>query len=361
MTGITAGKENRTKFVFKRALACILAFALIFGAAGTVALQEAYAGSASGPQLAYIKPDVTIVRNGEILNFFNESGVQVYPVFFQSRTYLPLRAICGILGEEVEWVGAANTIYIGMTLSHPSKSIVKPANSPFVKTVSNAALGTQSIAKAYIKDSIYIMKDFEAVTFADSEGNAQYPINVGGTTYLPISALGTFLGENISWDGATKTVILGSRDVPAPEPEKDVKKDERAERIAEFYEQQAKLYDEATELILLISSSTPEELNLLATEISQKYLLAEQYNRDVKSYAKSAANDSSLTDEEADALGSMCEFAEFSEHYLLVMENMMCLAAQGQDYSSFAEIFLNFAMMTQSAMDSTAKKLEPLL
>ncbi len=360
MTQIGVRKDSKISYRVKKALAFTLTFMLVFCAVGTIGVQNSFAKTASTPALAYLKADVTIVRNGEILNFFDEAGKQVYPVFFHDRTYLPLRALCGILGEEVEWVGTANTIYIGKTLSHPSKSFVKPETSPYVKVVSDAAVGTQSIAKAYVKDNIYILKDFETVTFADSEGKTQYPINVGGTTYLPISALGTFLGENIAWDGDTKTVVLGSREVPKDEPAKEEKAD-TVKTIADLYEKQAKLYNEATELILLISSSTQDELNLLSSEIAQKYIVASEYNSEVKKYAQSTSKSNELTTEEADALASMCDFAEFSEHYLLVMENMMCLAAQGQDYSAFAETFLNFAMMTQNAMDETAKRLEALL
>ncbi len=356
MIGIGARKENKTKSI----LALTLAFMLAFCALGVAETEKSFADTKAQTALAYLKPDVTIVRNGEILNFFDETGKQVYPVIFRNRTYLPLRALCGILGEEVEWVGDANTIYIGKTLSHPSKSFVKPETSPYVKKVSDAAVGAQSIVKAYVKDSIYIMRDFEGVTFTDSDGNVQYPINVGGTTYLPISALGDFLAETISWDNETKTVVLGSREIPVEEPAK-VEKTDTVKTIAEFYEKQVALYNEATELVLLISSSSQDELNLLASDISNKYIIATKYNNDVKYYAKSVKDKEALISEEADALASLCDFAEFSEHYLLVMENMMCLAAQGQDYSVFAETFLNFAMMTQNAMDATAKRLEALL
>ena len=100
-----------------------MAFALTLSAAASFTAAPVFAAqeTKSTPQPAYVKADVTVIKDGEILNFFDEKGGQVYPVFFRNRTYLPLRAICGLLGEDVEWVGAANTIYIGMTLSHPGK------------------------------------------------------------------------------------------------------------------------------------------------------------------------------------------------------------------------------------------------
>ncbi len=356
-----------TKERQKKTLAALMAALLAIGgtfmsAPGTYAASNAT--QTKDPQPAYIKADVTIIKDGEILNFFDEKGDRVYPVFFRNRTYLPLRAICGLLGEEVEWVGAANTIYIGMTLSHPSKQIIKPEESAFVKKVSDAAVGVQTLAKAYIKEDIYILRDYDPVVFTDPAGETQYPINVGGTTYLPVSALSTFLGEEISWDGSTKTVILGSREVPK-EPEKPaVDKDKNIKKIAALYEKQAQLYNEATEMILLISTASPEELSLLSAAISEKYRIAEGYNNDVKNFVKEAGGftgDEKLSDAETDALANLAEFTEFCEHYLLVMENMMYLAAEGQDYSGFAETFLNFALMTQSAMDTTAKSLEAIL
>ena len=355
----TKERHQRTKTT----ISIVTALLLVLGTAFTMPVHAASEASGT-PQPAYVKADVTIVKDGEILNFFDEKGAQVYPVFFRNRTYLPLRAICGLLGEDVEWVGMANTIYIGMTLTHPGKQIIKLENSPFVKKVSDAAVGAQTLSKAYIKDDIYILRDYSPVEFKDPAGEVQHPINVAGTTYLPISALGTFLGEEISWDGATKTVIIGSRDVPTKPTEPAVDKDKNLKRIAALYEKQAQLYNDATEMILLISSASQDELKLLAAAISEKYIEAENYNSEVKAYAKDAAGlsgDEKLSDAEADALANLSEFAEFSEHYLLVMENMMHMAADGQDYSGFAETFANFAIMSQNAMNATANSLKAIL
>ncbi len=56
------------------------------------------------------------------------------------------------------------------------------------------------------------------VTPKDANGNIVEPFIVDGTTYLPVRAVAEALGEEVSWDGATKTVYIGEAQTDAPEP-----------------------------------------------------------------------------------------------------------------------------------------------
>lgn len=47
----------------------------------------------------------------------------------------------------------------------------------------------------------------------DTSGNAIEPFILNGTTYLPVRAVAEALGEDVGWDGETKTVFIGKRNV----------------------------------------------------------------------------------------------------------------------------------------------------
>ncbi len=57
-----------------------------------------------------------------------------------------------------------------------------------------------------------------AITPKDANGNSVEPFIVDGTTYLPVRAVAEALGQEVGWDGNTKTVYIGKQPGPAPEP-----------------------------------------------------------------------------------------------------------------------------------------------
>lgn len=86
-----------------------------------------------------------------------------------------------------------------------------------------AAAREQNI-KAEFAD-IKIVMDGTAITPKDANGNTVEPFIWNGTTYLPVRAVGSAIGKEVSWDSNTKTVYLGkkpdasanySRSNPAP-------------------------------------------------------------------------------------------------------------------------------------------------
>lgn len=52
---------------------------------------------------AELRPDFTIVIDGEVKNFKNVNGEKVYPVLYDGTTYLPVRAIGEMMGKTVYW------------------------------------------------------------------------------------------------------------------------------------------------------------------------------------------------------------------------------------------------------------------
>jgi hypothetical protein len=72
-----------------------------------------------------------------------------------------------------------------------------------------ASTGTKSIQAAYNNIKIYV--DGNLITPKDASGNAVEPFISGGTTYLPVRAIGEALGKTVDWDGATQSVYIGSK------------------------------------------------------------------------------------------------------------------------------------------------------
>ncbi|MCL2816448.1 MAG: copper amine oxidase N-terminal domain-containing protein, partial [Oscillospiraceae bacterium] len=62
---------------------------------------------------AQLRPDITIKYNGEIQTMKNANGEVVYPLSYNGTTYLPVRAISGLLNLPVDWDGATSTVYLG--------------------------------------------------------------------------------------------------------------------------------------------------------------------------------------------------------------------------------------------------------
>lgn len=71
-----------------------------------------------------------------------------------------------------------------------------------------AASGTKNIAVTY--KNIKLNIDGVEVTPKDANGATVEPFVYNGTTYLPVRAVGSALGKQVSWDGNTNTVYIGT-------------------------------------------------------------------------------------------------------------------------------------------------------
>lgn len=60
-----------------------------------------------------IRSDVTIMVDGIRQNFTDVNGNAVYPMIYNGSVYLPIRAIGNLMGKNVSWDSASNTVTLG--------------------------------------------------------------------------------------------------------------------------------------------------------------------------------------------------------------------------------------------------------
>ncbi len=338
----------------KRVITFILLLSLF-----TSNLLISYAASSDTPPsnqrkiIVYLKPDVSVEFNNVKQAFRDLNGSVVYPIIYNGSTYLPIRAVSGIMKEPIEWDGASKTIFIGRTLSNPNKTSVdtSTASAIAISEVDESRISLKAdLVNAYLKPDILVMYDFTLQTFIDVNGVQIYPIIYNGTTYLPIRAISELMKEPIEWDGIKKTVYIG--DGEETQQENTVEEEEvslATKNLISLFEREEVLYYEATAKTTSLKDIVSlDEKQIIATAISDNYLQAQNLTLEIK-----AVDISNYTDEEIATYNKLIAFAESTEYYILVLENIAYLAAQDSDYSMLAETFLYFAMDCQTKMEET--------
>lgn len=97
-------KRKRSISILALVLVMVSCFAL--GANASGAMQEIK---------AYLDSSITIKMEGEAQTFLDAKGNRVYPITYEGSTYLPVRAVAGLAGLEVNWDQTTRTVDLGQT------------------------------------------------------------------------------------------------------------------------------------------------------------------------------------------------------------------------------------------------------
>ncbi len=146
--------------------------------------------------------DIKIVVDGNHIIPTDVNGNIVDPFIIDGTTYLPVRALATALGQGVRWEAETSTVYIG--------GVADEAVAPNTSVTEQGAF-SKEVVLSY--NDIKINVNNAEITPQDANGNSVEPFIIDGTTYLPVRALATALGENVDWDQATSTVIIGEKSV----------------------------------------------------------------------------------------------------------------------------------------------------
>lgn len=142
-----------------------------------------------------------ITLNGTTITPKDANGKVVEPFAVNGTTYLPVRAVAGALGLNVDWDQATKTIKL------TSDGTPQTGGG----TAQAGKVGTETITAVYTGTKITM--DGKPIQLADANGGAVEPFAVAGTTYLPIRAISNALGLNVEWVQSTKTIILATSDL----------------------------------------------------------------------------------------------------------------------------------------------------
>lgn len=348
----------------KRMIGILLSLFLILGTsnmafAATNTITHTSGKVAPSKVFAYVKPSFSVQLNEKMQIFKDVNGQKVYPLVYNGSTYLPVRAISAIMKEDIEWDNYSRTVFIGKTLSNPNKSRIKKHTEnieaahgvdkeDYVEPTWKSASVTVSV-----RPDIIIMYDFEIQNFTDASGNKAYPIIYNGSTYLPVRSISGLMNQPIEWDNVTKTVMIGNENTNT---EEEVKLTIYTKKLKAEFEDAIETYDQATDKIVDIQKATDAAVKaMLADSISADLQVAEKQTISINKMRKSK-----MTEEEKVAQAALYDFAQISQHYLLVLENISYLSAAGEDYSMLSETFLNFAMASQKKMNKARDLIEAL-
>lgn len=96
--------KHMKKSIVTLAIALALASSFILGASASSTLTAIQ---------AYLNYGITIEYNGEAQELFDANGVRLYPISYNNSTYVPIRAVSNILGVNVDWDQARQTVVLG--------------------------------------------------------------------------------------------------------------------------------------------------------------------------------------------------------------------------------------------------------
>lgn len=174
----------------KKLITLIAAVSIIFSLAVPI-----FGASKITTNDAQLRPDFSIVIDGDEVDFKSATGEAVYPILYQDSTYLPLRAIGEMMGKNVNWDEKNKIITISGKRDSASSSS------------SNPNIGKRDIRVQERPDFTIIIEN-EEKEFYSAARKRIYPILYDGSTYLPLRAIGEIMNKEVIWDGVNKVVTL---------------------------------------------------------------------------------------------------------------------------------------------------------
>ncbi len=119
---------------------------------------------------AVIRPDMTIIIDGQKRNFYNVNAKQVHPLYYAGSTYLPVRAIGELMGKNVDWNEATKTV-----------TLAGRRGTPPVSGTPDGASQRQDV-DATVRDDFTVIVDGAVRSFANANGRRVYPLLYRGST-----------------------------------------------------------------------------------------------------------------------------------------------------------------------------------
>lgn len=155
-----------------------------------------------------VDPKIMLNWNGDVFYPTESDGSTVYPITYNSRTYLPARFIAERAGVTVKWDSKTQTV----AFTSGGTVMINNGKSPTTSENKYAAM-------AVMNPNISLKWDGAIFQPKDSNGTNIYPIIYKGRTYLPARFTAEKAGVEVLWDAEIQTVMF-STDVSGS-PDKD--------------------------------------------------------------------------------------------------------------------------------------------
>ncbi len=134
----------------------------------------------------------------ENCRFFNANEKEIFPISYNGTTYMPIRAISGLLEVKIMWDGATNAVYLGEG----------EVDFRTIRYLGKGNLSELREVKVLRNEDIKIYYNGKLQSFSDVNGKKVYPLSYEGTTYLPIRAVANLFDILIDWDAETNTIFI---------------------------------------------------------------------------------------------------------------------------------------------------------
>ncbi len=187
---------RKKKLIPALALALIMVSSFTLGASASNGLQEI---------TAYLNSNITVKMDGEAQTFLNAQGTRVYPITYQGTTYLPVRAVAGLVGLDVNWDQATQTVELGQTKGVDLIDTYKAYNFAFGGGNKNAKCGQRQSSEGLTEDisGVSCSHWLWFTTNTTGAGTSATSFNLGGkhdtltfSYYSKEDATLTVLGDN---------------------------------------------------------------------------------------------------------------------------------------------------------------------
>ncbi len=121
---------------------------------------------------------ISVVLNGETVDFTDDEGNKVEPQLVNDRTMVPVRKIFEVLGANIDWDGATNTV---------------------------TATKAEKVMQLQIDNNVATVKTGNDVEKIELDAA---PVIIDGRTLVPARFISETLGLKVGWDEATQTVVI---------------------------------------------------------------------------------------------------------------------------------------------------------
>ncbi len=299
----------------------------------------------TGTVNAFLAKDITVKLYGIEKSFLNSKKEIVYPIIYKGTSYLPIRTVAEISGENLQWVKETKTMFLGKTLQNPNKSLVKndiPKGLVVNRDLTKQKRLNREKIDVYVSSNVIFMKDFVFTEFKDSKGHTVPMIFYQGSAYAPVIFLADMLKETVEWENKSRTISIGSDNYIASRGLNEHMKSCQGE-LQKIIE----VYDTANTLIGQMSKDISQEEKIeILNKISESLIFLSEKSIEIEKWDLKK-----YEEEEKECHRKVYDALIDSKNYIEILENIAYLKAEKKDISILEDMLKGLYIKSQQSID----------